>query len=62
MRITSGAPNALGNSPGSFAASHTGGAQFLNMDGSCRFISESVTRDTYRALVTRNGGEVISEQ
>ncbi len=61
VRITSGAPNALGNSPGSFASSHTGGAQFLNMDGSCRFIADSVTRDTYRALVTRNGGEVIGE-
>jgi hypothetical protein len=60
VRITSGAPNAFGNSPGSFASSHTGGAQFLNMDGSCRFISGSVTKDTYRALVTRNGGEVIT--
>jgi hypothetical protein len=61
VRITSGPPNALGNSPGSFASSHTGGAQFLNMDGSCRMISGSVTKATYRALVTRNGGEVIDE-
>lgn len=61
VRITSGAPNAFGNSPGSFASSHTGGAHFLNMDGSCRFISSSVSKPTYRALVTRNGGEVISE-
>jgi prepilin-type N-terminal cleavage/methylation domain-containing protein len=60
VRITSGAPNAFGNSPGSFASSHPGGAQFLNMDGSCRFISGSVSKPTYRALVTRNGGEVIA--
>jgi prepilin-type N-terminal cleavage/methylation domain-containing protein len=59
VRITSGPPNALGNSPGSFASSHTGGAHFLVMDGSCRFISSGVARPTYRALVTRNGGEVI---
>ena len=62
VRITSGAPNALGNSPGSFASSHSGGAQFLNMDGSCRFISSSVSKPTYRAFVTRNGGEVIAEE
>ena len=62
VRITSGAPNAFGNSPGSFASSHAGGAHFLNMDGSCRFISGSVSKPTYRALVTRNGGEVITEE
>ncbi len=61
VRITSGAPNAFGNSPGSFASSHTGGAQFLNMDGSCRFISGSVSKPAYRALVTRDGGEVNTE-
>ncbi len=61
VRITSGPPNAFGNSPGSFASNHPNGAQFLNMDGSCRFISGSVSRETYRALVTRNGGEVIAE-
>ncbi len=61
VRITSGPPNTFGNSPGSFASSHTAGAQFLNMDGSCRFISSNVSRATYRALVTRNGGEVIGE-
>jgi prepilin-type N-terminal cleavage/methylation domain-containing protein len=62
VRITSGSPNTLGNSPGSFASSHTGGAQFLNMDGSCRFISSSVSKPTYRALVTRDGGEVVAEE
>jgi prepilin-type N-terminal cleavage/methylation domain-containing protein len=62
VRITSGAPNAFGNSPGSFASSHTGGAHFLNMDGSCRFISGGVSKPTYRAYVTRNGGEVVSAE
>ncbi|MCI0460655.1 MAG: DUF1559 domain-containing protein [Gemmataceae bacterium] len=61
VRITSKAPNTFGNSPGSFASNHPGGAQFLNMDGSCRFISDAVSVPTYRALVTRNGGEVIGE-
>jgi hypothetical protein len=59
VRITSKAPNTFGNSPGSFASNHPGGAQFLNMDGSCRLIADSVSVPTYRALVTRNGGEVI---
>jgi hypothetical protein len=62
VRITSGAPGTFGNSPGSFASSHPQGAHFLNMDGSCRFISGSVSRATYRALVTRNGGEVVTEE
>ena len=48
------------NSPGSFFSSHQGGAQFLNMDGSCRFLSSSVSIDNYRSLCSRNGGEVIS--
>jgi prepilin-type N-terminal cleavage/methylation domain-containing protein len=61
VRITSKAPNTLGNSPGSFASSHPGGAQFLNMDGSCRFISDKVGVPTYRALVTIASGDVPEE-
>lgn len=60
VRITSGAPNNPTNSPGSFFSSHSPGAHFLNMDGSCRLIAASVAVPIYRALVTRNGGEVIS--
>ena len=60
VRITSLQPNHPNNSPGSFFSSHSGGAQFLNMDGSCRFISSSVTIENYRALCSRNGGEVLA--
>ncbi len=61
VRITSLQPNHPNNSPGSFFSSHPGGAQFLNMDGSCRFISSSVSIETYRALCSRNGREVLSD-
>jgi prepilin-type N-terminal cleavage/methylation domain-containing protein len=60
VRITSLQPNHPDNSPGSFFSSHHGGAQFLNMDGSCRFISSSVAVENYRALCSRNGGEVVT--
>jgi prepilin-type N-terminal cleavage/methylation domain-containing protein/prepilin-type processing-associated H-X9-DG protein len=43
-----------------FRSRHPGGAGFCLADGSVRFISESIAMDTYRALSTRNGGEVIS--
>ena len=33
----------------------------LLMDGSTRSISENIDLDTYRALSTRSGGEVIGE-
>lgn len=60
VRITSLQPNHPDNSPGSFFSSHHGGAQFLNMDGSCRFISASVSIENYRALCSRNGGEIVT--
>jgi prepilin-type N-terminal cleavage/methylation domain-containing protein len=59
VRITSRQPNDPNNSPGSFFSSHPTGAQFLNMDGSCRLIPSTVSVPVYRALVTRNGGEVF---
>ena len=33
----------------------------LIMDGSCRSVSSSVSMQTWRALGTRNGGEVVSD-
>ncbi len=53
----------LGNvitGPGfSFMSSHTRGCNFLFMDGSVRFLPDSIDMQTYRALGSRNGGEAV---
>ena len=59
FHIRSAPPNAPTNSAASFMSPHTSGCNFLNMDGSCRLITNQVNLDTFRALATRNGGEVI---
>jgi prepilin-type N-terminal cleavage/methylation domain-containing protein/prepilin-type processing-associated H-X9-DG protein len=38
---------------------HTGGVNALFMDGSVKFITNSIDQTTWRALGTRNGGEVV---
>jgi prepilin-type processing-associated H-X9-DG protein len=43
--------------PGSF---HPGGANVLLLDGSVKFIKDSIALGTWNALGTRAGGEVIS--
>lgn len=49
------------NNTGEYAGSyHTGGAQFVLVDGSVRFISQNINMPTYQALSTRDGGEVIN--
>ena len=40
---------------------HTGGVNAVLMDGSVRFISNSISAQTWRALCTRAGGEVVGE-
>jgi hypothetical protein len=60
VRITSLQPNHPNNSPAA-SLSHSGGAHFLNLDGSCRFITSGVSIENYRALCSRNGGEVIAD-
>ncbi len=42
-----------------FTSYHTGGVQFALADGSVRFIADNVPLDVFRALGTRNGGEVV---
>jgi prepilin-type processing-associated H-X9-DG protein len=39
---------------------HSGGVNSLFMDGSIRFISNSIDQSTWRALGTRNGGESVA--
>jgi prepilin-type processing-associated H-X9-DG protein len=43
-----------------FRSPHPGGAHFLFGDGSVKLIKQSVDMTTYRALSTRNSGEVVS--
>ena len=40
---------------------HTGGVQVLLGDGAVRFISDNISLQTYQALATMNGAEVIGE-
>lgn len=42
-----------------FGSSHSKGANFAFVDGSVRFLEESLPLDTLRALCSRNGHEVV---
>ena len=45
----------------SFGSDHAGGAFFVMGDGSVQFLSEAIDFQIYRALCTRNGGEIAGE-
>jgi prepilin-type N-terminal cleavage/methylation domain-containing protein/prepilin-type processing-associated H-X9-DG protein len=47
---------------GGFGSWHPGGAHMLFLDGTVRFISDSVPFSTFEALHSINGGEVVSVQ
>lgn len=59
VHARSGAPNAPDASPAAFFGPHPAGCNFLNMDGSTRVIADGLGLPVFRALCTRNGGEVI---
>ena len=40
---------------------HPGGVQVLLIDGSARFVAESIQLSTWRGLATRNGAEILGE-
>jgi prepilin-type N-terminal cleavage/methylation domain-containing protein/prepilin-type processing-associated H-X9-DG protein len=59
-----------GDSPGlnarpadaaSYWSRHPGGAQFLMADGGVRFVKEQIGLTALRALTTRGGGEILSD-
>lgn len=58
VHARSGAPNGPTSSPSSFHGPHPAGCNFLLMDGSTRVITDSVGLEVFRALCTRNGGEI----
>jgi prepilin-type N-terminal cleavage/methylation domain-containing protein/prepilin-type processing-associated H-X9-DG protein len=57
-KIPGGPCNTLGQ--WAFRSFHPGGANFAMADGSVKFVKNSVNLVTYRALGTRNVGEVVS--
>ncbi|QEL15821.1 DUF1559 domain-containing protein [Limnoglobus roseus] len=44
-----------------YRSTHTGGCNFVLADGSTRFIRQTIDMTTYRALGSRNGGEVLGD-
>jgi prepilin-type N-terminal cleavage/methylation domain-containing protein/prepilin-type processing-associated H-X9-DG protein len=42
------------------SSQHPGGVNVLMGDGSCRFVKDSISRDIWWSIGSRNGGEVVS--
>jgi len=50
----------VGGMRAQFASAHAGGANFLWVDGHVSFVKDSISRQIYNAIVTRDAGEAIS--
>jgi len=59
LGITDHQPNAPGGHLDDFSSEHPSGTNFLFADGSVRLIVDTIDLDTYRALATRDRGELI---
>ncbi|HEY1186288.1 MAG TPA: DUF1559 domain-containing protein, partial [Gemmata sp.] len=64
LRIMDPTATLNGGADYAFGSRHTGGANFLMGDGGVKFFSNSISNssytDTYAALGSRNGGEVVT--
>jgi len=59
--MTSGGPCAVNcSSANEIYAFHSGGANVMMGDGSCRFLRDAIDITTVAAMITRNGGEVYN--
>jgi len=54
------APNGSLKSRRAFRSQHRGGVHFLFGDGSVQFIANTISGQTYRALSTRSGSEIVT--
>jgi len=45
-----------------FGSLHEGGAFFMFLDGSARFLSENIDRTVFRALLTQAGNEIVDDE
>jgi prepilin-type N-terminal cleavage/methylation domain-containing protein/prepilin-type processing-associated H-X9-DG protein len=63
LPVNSTAPDCIAHGNGFFAArsQHPGGVNVLFADGSVRFVSNGIQLQTWRALSTRAGGEVVQD-
>jgi len=56
---TGGQWDTVGGTAFRFSSAHMNGINFVYADGSVRFVSTGISRTTWRALATYNGGEVL---
>ncbi len=59
-QVPDSTPNTLSVNDLPFASRHPGGVNFCYGDGSTRFLNDNIAVDTYLALGSRNGGEVVA--